>query len=603
MKKRKSLGPGFIDELSIVTVSSAHFKPQVEEDWEDALLSNFKPYFFKPYFDDKISLWRPTVLFCLSVAIFFAIFLRLFHLQIVKGEENRNLAEGNRVQIKVTHAPRGVIYDRNGKILAQSEPGFRLVEGKITYLTRDDVVKMEVSGDPKLTNLEIDSIRTYPLKEKTAHVLGYVGDITTEELKDQRFAGYSLSDKVGRGGVEQSYEKLLRGVNGGEVVEVDSFGMKLRTLRKLDPIPGQSLTLTLDADLQVTAFETQVKAVQASGSCCGAVVVENPTSGEILAMVSLPTFSPHDVSPYLSASDSPILNRAIAGRYPPGSIFKIASALGGLSSGKITSQTEVLDTGVISLGPFTFSNWYFTQYGKTEGMVNMVKALKRSNDIFFYRLGESVGENVLASAARKLGLGSKTNIDIPGEEVGIVPDGDWKKKTLGEIWFPGDTLHMAIGQGFVTVTPLEISSMISTVAMNGRFFQPHLNLKKDLPVGRQVGFRKEDFGLVKTGLAEVPKQGGTAWPFFSFPIETAGKTGTAEFGDPRNRTHAWYTSYAPADDPKIAVTVLMEGGGEGSSVAAPVAKEIYRWYFSQDKNNLIKDVYPVATESARTLGE
>ena len=597
IKKRKSLGIGFKDELSNITVQSSHFKKQKDVDWKDALLPNYEPFVEGP----KNS-WRVAILFCLSVIVFFTIFLKLFHLQVAKGSDNRNLAEGNRIQIKKIHAPRGVIYDRNDKILAANSPGFRLIEGeKIRHISRDDAIKMEVNGDPRFVNLEIDSLRDYPFKEITSHLLGYVGEITSDELKKSQFSDYNSGDRIGRGGVEEEYEKDLRGTDGGEVIEVDSSGKKVRTLRTVDPIPGESLHLTIDGDLQKITFEKLTNEITKSGSCCGAAIVQELATGGILTLVSIPGFNPDEISLYLGAPHSPMLNRAIAGLYPPGSVFKIASSLAGLSSGKITPETNFEDTGVINLGPFTFANWYFTQHGKTEGMVNMVKALQRSNDIYFYRLGQTVGEDALGQSAKKLGLGQGSNIDIPGEVSGIIPDNDWKVKNMGEVWYPGDTLHMSIGQGFVTVTPLEISTMISTIAV-GQEFAPHINSKKNVS-GKKLDFKKEDLVVIRQGLAEVPKNGGTAWPFFTFPITSAGKTGTAEFGDPKGRTHAWYAAYAPADDPKISATVLIEAGGEGSTNASPVVKEIFRWFFSPDKNDLIKDGVIEATAAARTLGE
>jgi penicillin-binding protein 2 len=606
MKKKRSLGLGFKDELSNITARASHFKSQKDLEWKDALIPNYEPVVNLPN-----SSWRVAILFCISVLLFFTIFLRLFHLQIAKGSENRQLAEGNRIQVKRIHAPRGVIYDRNGKILASNNPGFRLVEGpaspakrgeeKSSYISRDEAIKMEVSGDPKFANLEIDNLRDYPFKEITSHVLGYISEVTAEELEDLKDQDYHPGDRIGRGGVEQTYEKDLRGVDGGEVIEVDSKGVKVRTLRTVDPIPGKSLHLSLDIDLQKIAFAKLQETVLKTGSCCGAVIAEDPETGGILALVSFPSYDPSNVAESLTAPNSPMLNRSLAGVYPPGSVFKVASSLAGLSSGKITPETSYEDTGVISLGPFTFANWFFTEYGKTEGSVNMIKALQRSNDIYFYRLGMAVGEEAIADAAKKLGMGQKSNIDIPGEATGVIPTNAWKVENLGEVWFPGDTLHMAIGQGFVTVTPLEISNMIAAVA-SGRKITPHLNSKIS-QTETKVDFKKEDLEVIKRGLELVPINGGTAWPFFSFPVPTAGKTGTAEFGHPKNRTHAWYTAYAPIDEPKITVTVLVEAGGEGSTVASPIAKEIFRWFFSPDKSNLIKDSGAEASAAARILGE
>ncbi len=307
-----------------------------------------------------------------------------------------------------------------------------------------------------------------------------------------------------------------------------------------------------------------------------------------------------------------MLNRAIGGIYPPGSTYKISSALAGLNSGKITPQTIIEDTGIMRIDKFTFANWYFTQYGRKEGSVDIVKALQRSNDIYFYQLGQTVGEVELGKASKMLGLGDKSGIDIPGESEGLVPDNDWKEKEIGDVWYPGDTLHMSIGQGYVLTTPLQISNMTAYIAADGKQFPPRIAHQIKTPGGTVVkefrfdpinkaNFKKEDLQVIKKGLSLVPINGGTAWPFFNFPFPTAGKTGTAEFGDLK-KTHAWYTSYAPIDKPEITITTMIEGGGEGSTTASPIAKEIYRWYFSPDKHNLIKDINPLATESA-TLGE
>lgn len=611
MKPR--FGKAFKDELEKASNQTHHFhkKRDTGFDWQDSLLTGR----VEQNSTTPLSIWRKVFLIIL-VMVFFSIgVFRLFHLQIVQGSYSRDLADSNRIQVKIIHAPRGVIYDRNGKILAQNEPGFRLVEGKkISHLSRDQALKLEVENVPKASNLEIDSNRTYAMGYRTAHVLGYVGEITEEELDEPRLSGvYKLGDKIGRSGIEQAYEKVLKGVDGGEIIEVDSSGKKIRTLRKTESLPGQNLILTIDGDLQSTSFDELQKTIKKQGVCCGAIVAQHPQTGEVLSLVSYPSFDPLNVSEAIRAANAPLLNRTIGGVYPPGSTYKIASSLAGLASGKVTESTIVEDTGVISLGPFKFSNWYFTQYGKTEGAVDIVKALKRSNDTFFYRVGEWVGEKGLAEVSKKLGLGKKLGIDIPGEEEGVIPDNNWKVKNIGEVWYPGDSLHMAIGQGFVLSTPLQISNLISTIAADGLQYPPHLVSKITDRSGKTIkeyqyesvnrDFNKDYLKLIKTGLEQVPKNGGTAWPFFTFPIPTAGKTGTAEFGDAK-KTHAWYTSYAPADDPKIAVTVLVEAGGEGSSIAAPVVKEIYRNFFSTDKKNLIKDINaPIATDSARTLGE
>jgi penicillin-binding protein 2 len=616
LSSKRSFQASLIDELSKVTPSSGHFKNHNNPEWKDLLLPNFNP-------DKNIlvpSTWRPVFLACLTILAFFAIFIRLFHLQVVRGQENRNLADGNRIQIRTIHAPRGVIFDRNNKILAQNNPGFRLVEKqpngetRFRYVSREDTLALEVRNDPLFDSLEVDSIRLYPLGEKTAHVLGYVGEITAEELSDPMYKEkYQQGDRIGRGGVEETYESILKGVDGGEVIEVDAQGKKLRTLRQVEAIPGQNLVLSIDAQLQRFAYDQLDNQIKKVGSCCGALVIQDPQSGQILSLVSIPSFNPKDLTSALNSPNSPILNRVIAGVYPPGSTFKIASSLAGLASGKITPSTVFEDTGQVDLGPFKFTNWYFTQYGKTEGAVDMVKALQRSNDTYYYRMSLQTGEKLMGEVAKKLGMGKKLGIDVPGEETGLVPDNEWKQKQLDEVWYPGDTLHLSIGQGFLLTTPLQISNLVSAIAADGKIYTPHLavhaadtngNLTKEFkfPETEKL-FKSEEVDVIKKGLELVPQNGGTAWPFFNFPIKTAGKTGTAEFGDPKDRTHAWYTSYAPLEDPRIAITVLIEAGGEGSTHASPVAKEIYRYYFSEDKNDLIKDIGIVASDSARILGE
>lgn len=617
--RKRKLGFAFKDEVLKVTHPHGHFssKKIKDTDWKDTFLPNFRPY----EETETVSSWRLVFAAGIFLVAFFGLFLRLFHLQIITGEKNRQLADSNRIQIRTIHAPRGVIYDRSGKVLAENNPGFRV---KREFLTRDQALEMEVKNDPGFYELEIDTIRSYPRGNMFSPVLGYVGEVSEEELKNPLYQGYRLGDRIGRAGIESVYEKVLKGKDGAEIVEVDAQGKKIRSLRTIDPLPGQNVHLAIDADLQKTAYQALQESLKKNGSCCGTAVAVDPKNGEILLMVSLPSFDSNaftnpqrseEAAGYFDDKQSPLLNRAISGIYPPGSTFKIASALAGLSSGKINEHTLIEDTGVVYLGPYKFANWYFTEYGKTEGLVDIIKALQRSNDIFFYRVGEKVGEKKLGEVAKKIGMGKKLGIDLPNESDGLIPSMEWKRENIGEGWYPGDTLHMAIGQGFLLTTPLQVLAQTSFIAGDGILIQPHLASKITSPEGvliRQFQFdpivrdvfKKEEINLVKKGLEQVPRMGGTAWPFFSFSIPTAGKTGTAEFGDPKNRTHGWYTSYAPVENPQIALTVLVEAGGEGSNVAAPVAKEIYTWYFNTDKSHIKSlDTNFVASDSAKTLGE
>lgn len=590
------------------------------EAWTDTLIPNFNATADKLFLT---SWWKISILMALTITSFFILFLRLFHLQIREGITNRRLADGNRIQISIIHAPRGVIFDKNGVVLAANAPAFRLVDPeskKVRLITREEALELEVKNDPRSKDLEIDNVRTYPMGEKMAHIIGYVGEISQDQLKKGEFVSYRLGDRIGKAGIEAQYEKNLRGRDGGEIIEVDSKGSTLRTLRVDPPIPGQNIYLSVESVLQDKLYELMLQTLQKVGSCCAAAIIQDPKTGQILSLLSFPSFDPNiftsrqvetEIQKILTDENFPILNRSIAGTYPPGSTFKIVSSLAALSSGKITPQTQFIDNGLLFLGTFKFSNWYFNQYGKTEGAVNLRKAIKRSNDIYFYEVGRTIGEKALVEWAKKLKLGNKLEIDLPAEDEGLVPDDAWKRKNFNQPWYPGDTLHLAIGQGFVLTTPLQILGITSFMAADGALYKPQLVDK--IVSGEQVIFKYKPKMLVsnvvsadkieeiREGLKLVPKDGGTAWPFFTFPIPTAGKTGTAEFGDAKNRTHAWYTAYAPADNPQIAMTVLIEGGGEGSSVAAPIVKEVFRWYFSEDKNKLIKDVVGEAASSV--LGE
>lgn len=622
IKRKRSLGFGFSDEVVKATDKTGHFQKKDPPEWVDVLLPNFRSTEESAIYKSP---WRIIIFSGFSVVLFFIIFLRLFHLQIVEGKQNRELADGNRIQTKVIHAPRGVIYDRNGKILAANSPAFRLndpasaghkssllLRNKVRLVSREQALEWEAKNDPRFLNLEVDNVRNYPLGEQFAHVVGFMGEISGEQLKKEKFKNYLAGDRIGQFGLEAQYENFLRGEDGGEIIEVDSKGRKIRALRYEPPKAGNNLYLSVDALLQEKLFQTMKKTLSETGSCCGAAVAADPGNGKILALVSLPSFDPNmfsqndnetAISEIFSNPAFPVLNRVIGGTYPPGSTFKIVSALAALASGKISPETTFEDTGVMNLGPYQFSNWYFNQYGKTEGFVNLSKAIERSNDTYFYKVAQIIGEEALVDWSKKLGLGARLGIDLPGEQTGLVPTDEWKRKNYDTAWYPGDTLHMAIGQGFVLTTPLQVLGITSYIAGDGRFFKPEFLLHDQPKILISNLLSKDIVEKIKASMKLVTKGTGTAWPFFTFPIPTAGKTGTAEYGDPQNRTHAWYTSFAPADDPKIVLTVLIEGGGEGSSVAAPVAKEVYRYFFSPDKNKLIQDIYVQSASSGKNLGE
>jgi len=498
---------------------------------------------------------------------------RLFELQIIFGVQNRQIAEGNRIKKIVNPAPRGIIFDRNKKPLVRNVPVFRLersecqnqVSGCFQTISRDEALKIEVQGGQDLDRLRVDVGRDYPFGKSLAHVLGYLGEASQEEVEK---GIYQLGDLLGRTGIEQKYEEKLRGQNGGEIFEVDANGNQIREMGKTEPIAGEDLHLTIDVELSRVAFE-------ALEGRSGAVVATEAKTGQVLALVSSPAFDPNKITAGDLVDEKKLFfNRAIGGAYPPGSVFKIVTSAAGIEEGKVNAETTYEDKGFIQIGEYTYTNWYFTQYGRTEGEIDLVKAIKRSTDTFFYKVGEWVGVRRLAAWGKSFGLGRKTEIDLPSESEGLVPDPDWKEETTGERWFLGNTYHFAIGQADLLTTPLQVNMMTSVIANNGKLCQPKILDSSIQPECQDLRLKQETLKLIKEGMKEACLPGGTAWPLFNFQPQVACKTGTAEFGDPQDRTHAWLTAFAPADDPEIVVTVLVEAGGEGSDVAAPIVKKV-----------------------------
>lgn len=519
---------------------------------------------------------------------------RLFFLQVIKGSDYRALSDANRTRTIPIHAPRGIIFDRDGTPLVFNVPGFReTIKDETKLIGKNEALKLMSEGK---TNLEIDSLRNYPYKDAFSHVLGYIGQISKEELEEKEFVNYRGGDLIGKIGIERQYEEKLSGINGKELVEIDSMGKVIRNLGETDPIPGQNITVTLDVALQRAAFDA-AKEVEK-----GAIIVSNP-KGEILALISKPSFdsnlftmgegysaddsSYESISEVLTDSESqPLLNRAIGGTYPPGSTFKLITAAAGLEDKVIDENFSIEDTGILRVGAFSFGNWYFMQYGKTEDeRVNVVRGIKRSNDIFFYKLAELIGVDGLSKFAEKFGLGSKLGIDLFGEEEGTVPSPTWKKQVIGENWYLGDTYHYGIGQGFLLTTPLQVNIWTQAIANKGIIYKPHI-LKDKENVKTKKFLSDGTIALIRQGMIESCAPGGVAWPLFELKVKgklltVACKTGTAQHGGEEDLPHAWITLFAPTEKPEIIVTVLSESSGEGSNIAAPIAKKVLEEWFSR----------------------
>lgn len=583
-------------------------------------------------------------LFLILIFIVLLLVGRLFQLQIISGLKNAILAQGNRVRLREIEAPRGIIYDKNLKPLVKNIANYSLeiyplelpikkdekerVLKKVsetTGISFDDLVsKTKVKTiDPVvlIDNLERDKALDYKIKLndlvgvsvqfKTkreydfsaglAHLTGYIGKITENELKDN--PDYRLTSEIGKSGLEKTYQKDITGKPGAEQIEVDSKGQVQRILADSPAIIGNNLVLNLDLDLQKKIGEDLTK----TGKQAVAVAI-NPQDGGILAMVSLPDYNQNifinkDNAAYqqlLNDPDKPLINRAIQGQYPAGSTIKPMIALAGLQENIINENTTINDPGEISIGQWKFPDW------KAHGKTDLKKAIAESCDVFFYGVGggynidgigsiKGLGIDKIDLWLNKFGFGNPTKIDLVGEGTGLVPTMDWKKKKKKESWYIGDTYHVAIGQGDFLTTPLQLADAITFIANGGKLFTPHLGQKitdqdgqeiRKIETGYQTNLVSDyNLNLVRSGMRQTVLSGsgkslGDLADKFGKPVAVAGKTGTAQFGT-EDKTHSWFVSFAPYDNPQIALVVLVEGGGEGNETAVPISKDILNWYFNR----------------------
>lgn len=566
--------------------------------------------------------------------------LRIFYLQIVKGSYYGEMSRENRIRSITIKAPRGLILDRNGKKLVNNIPSFDLIavpadipkdqnakEQEIAEIagifdmnsqnievivgSQDSaslspvLIKESVSQDEalifsekyaKFTGFRLDetSVREYKDGEYFSSAIGYSGKINKTELEEH--PDYFMTDYIGKSGIEYGWEKNLRGVNGKQEVEVDSTGNLKNNFGVDSPIAGDDLTLGIDADLQKKLQDSLKAKLEETGTKTAAAVAIDPQNGEILAMVNLPSYdnnlfakgiSSEDYQKLISDPDKPMFNRSISGEYPPGSTFKPLVAAAALQERTVSASTTLDCPSAINIGSYRFPDW------KTHGLTDIRKAIAESVDIFFYALGggwgdvSALGINRIKQYADKFGLGYKLGIDIPGEAPGLVPTQQWKQDNIGEKWYLGDDYHCAIGQGFVTSTPLQIANYTAAVANGGTVYRPHLvsSVKKADGMEEKISPVVLNKNFISAANMQIVREGmrqtvtsGTAQPLKDLPVEVAGKTGTAQFGG-ENKTHGWFVSFAPYDNPTIAMAVLVEGGGEGFSTAEPVTKDVYQWYF------------------------
>lgn len=523
----------------------------------------------------RVRVWPFIVM---AFTIFIALTGRVFQLTIIEGNYHRDRADSNRVVGVRRAAARGILFDRNKQPLVANSPSYKrqipgstVTQSQFEPISREEAVRLSQGSGERIF---FDVTRSYPCGAACAIVSGYMSEVSREELDD--FNGdYVLGDWVGAYGLEKVYESRLRGTPGNELVEVNAKGQLVREVGTTLPVSGTDMQLTIDQGLQKVLY-------QAFEGRKGAAIAQIPQTGEILALVSSPSFDPNNVSASLDSSDQPFFNRAVGGVYPPGSTFKIITAIAALEEQKIDSSTLIEDTGEIKIDQYRYGNWLYDQYGRTEGEVDVIKALQRSNDIFFYHIGASVGPDKIAEWARTFGYENSLFTSGMVAAKGTIPDPNWKETVKGERWFLGNTYHMSIGQGDVLTTPLQVNRMMGAVATGGALCDPIIDLDEVRSKScMQLNLSSKTVELVHEGLKRACLPGGTGAPFFNTEPAIACKTGTAQQGGETHLPHAWFTLYAPADNPEIVITVLVEEGGQGSEVAAPIAKIATDYWFSR----------------------
>lgn len=563
----------------------------------------------------------------LGVALAVVIGAYWYH-QVIRAEHYERLAENNRLRVLRLDAPRGLIYDRSGRILVENTPTFRLmidrsassdlgaslafaagilgreerelraalerhrgVAREVPVLLAEDleltqVARFEVS-EPEHPEFEISTSRRrlYRHSFQTAHVVGYLGEPTPAE--HDRDDSLAAGDLVGRSGVELLRDRRLRGNHGERIVVVDSRGRLMgEDVQRADAEPGESVTLTIDLRLQQLAESLLADKA-------GAIVALDPRDGAVRAMVSSPSFDPNRFAGRLSQEDwdrivhapgKPLQNRAIQNTYPPGSVFKIVMAVAGLAEGLLDPEERVYCSGATRLYDRRWRCWQ----RRGHGFVDLRGALQHSCDTYFYRQGVKIGIEVIAAYARRLGLGGRTGVELPGESEGLVPDPEWSRDRRGYPWYPGETVSVAIGQGPLLTSPLQVAVMTAAVANGGFRVRPYLVAGGGEPP-EPLGLDAEVIAFVAEALANVVAN-GTGRSARTPVVAVAGKTGTAQVVaqetwirsedlPPDQADHAWFTSYAPVDAPELVVVVFVENGGRGSEAAAPLARELIEDHF------------------------
>ncbi|HOE15003.1 MAG TPA: penicillin-binding protein 2 [Candidatus Saccharicenans sp.] len=565
--------------------------------------------------------------------LLFLILAFYWKIQILDHQKYWKMAEANRLRSLPLPAPRGLIYDRQRIILADNQPSFKVsllresikndsqtiervsqllnlkteeLKARIdryrwlqTYgpviikdnLKLEEVALIEARREefPEL-QLQVEPRRYYPFETTAAHVLGYLQEVSPEEMKGNPHKKWRGGEMIGKAAVEKQYDDYLTGQDGQLLETVDSLGRSLGEVNRIEPIKGQDLVLSIDLDLQKKA-EGLLEGKE------GAIIVLDSGSGECLAWVSSPSydpnrfitrFSPEEWLSIINDPARPLENRVIRGQYSPGSIFKVVTALTSLETGLITDRTAFFCSGSINLYGKDFACWFKPGHG----LLSLPEALKNSCNIYFYQLGRRLNVDTIARYARTLGLGQITGVDMPGEKEGLIPSSDWKKKTQGEAWYPGETISVAIGQGPLLVTPLQVAALTACLANRGIRVKPRVTRLEGKmgPVKDKTGINPKTFEKIIEGMWRSVNDGGTGHGAYQPGFDICGKTGSTQVisrekaermikrGEEPAKTHSWFTGFAPRYQPQVVVTVLVEFGGMGGQTAAPIAGEMFKLY-------------------------
>ena len=593
---------------------------------------------------------RFDVLFYLITLVFLILGARLFYLQIIEGGYYQAKAEGNRLRMVTMTAARGIMYDRNGQILVGSRPAYTvsiMPSGKdvapeeVTKLAgylnkpaaeiqkkisdnKDGYEPIRIATDVPMdvvTNIEehshelpgisidVEPLRYYPYNTMASQLFGYVGEVSEEELAEIKQENpntlVGAGTILGRSGLESMYDDVLRGVDGGKQLEVDATGRPVEEVERKNTIPGSDIHLTIDVNLQKAAEEAvrnQIDQLRAQGIPAqgAAVVALDPNTGAVLAMVSSPEFNPNWFSQGITTAhwnqlnndkNHPFDNKVISGEYPPGSPFKIVTGVAALDLKKVTPEEQIFDSG---------RHWLIDKRnaeGEALGWLDFNTALAKSDNVYFYEMGNRVGIENIDKYAKYFGLGEKTGIKLYGEAAGNLASPEYKRKVFDQDWYLGETFDAAIGQSFTLVTPIQMAVLLSQVANGGIRYQPYVVSRVDNKDGtpaeifgpKKLGVLpvpKNVMDLVRNGLRDVTAEGGTAGDIFKgFPISVAGKTGTAE--NAHGQDHGWFVAYAPYDKPRIVVVALVEQGSFGAGSAGPIVRDILAAFFNVQKAKLV----------------